>query len=132
MMAADSGIPGLLTISPADKILSAVCPPSSKSIAAIFNLLRYNSFKDPPSDKKTSCTFFADSLAAHRPLSPRPNLSIRFFISSNTRYVRVRDLVFRKYWFISSTVLSEQFQGSSGFSASLLIGGFYIHPPFFI
>src|SRR5690606_27024974 len=50
-------------------------PPSSHSIPAASNSLRYTSFKEPASDTKTLHPFFLPSNAAPTPLSPPPKIT---------------------------------------------------------
>src|SRR6187401_744160 len=75
-----SGMPGLFTTSSALRIFSSLCLPSSKSIPACCNSLRYISFKEPPSERKTSYPFCFASKAAPTPLSPPPSITIFLFI----------------------------------------------------
>src|ERR1700753_473456 len=75
-----SGIPGLFITSAAFRIFSSECIFSSKAIPCSSRVERYASFNGPPSETNTSYPRFAASIAAPTPLSPPPNMTIRFDI----------------------------------------------------
>ena len=73
-----SGMPGLLMISSAERIFSAVCWLSSHSMLCSSSICLYLSLMADMSDTNTSNPFCFASTAAPAPLSPAPNIAILF------------------------------------------------------